>query len=201
MRSRVSATFVIIMAPPVAGLTQVFTKSRYGSVSPSSFGPCAAIVCYPRSCHARTRAVSQCGIDFHPTKRRRWVERNSGQVENLTGLRSRNHPLEVCVLAVFAGPFLTFSRALDPTLLLLLLFLSADAFSLAFIHAFCLRERYLGAVRNRDAVQMVTCFGAPSSGSSGLHQRKISSRADVTFTSGCGLDLHRHHCFDRVALR
>ena len=39
----------------------------------------------------------------------------------------------------FAGPFLTFGRALDATLLLLLYFLFAGTFSLAFIHAFCLR--------------------------------------------------------------
>jgi hypothetical protein len=38
----------------------------------------------------------------------------------LAGLRSRNHSVEVCVFAAFAGPFLTFSRALNATLLLLL---------------------------------------------------------------------------------
>ena len=64
---------------------------------------------------------------------------NSGQIDNLTGLRSWNHFLEVCIFAAFAGPFLTLSRALDATLLLLPLFLSAGTFSLAFIHAFCLR--------------------------------------------------------------
>jgi hypothetical protein len=61
---------------------------------------------------------------------------NSGQVDNLTRLRSWNHSLEVCVFTAFKGSFLTFSRALDATLLLLLLFLSAGAFSLAFVHAF-----------------------------------------------------------------
>jgi hypothetical protein len=57
---------------------------------------------------------------------------------HLTGLRSRNHSLKVCVFAL-AGPFLTFGSALDATLLLLLFFLLAGTFSLAFIHAFCLR--------------------------------------------------------------
>jgi hypothetical protein len=62
---------------------------------------------------------------------------NSGQVDNLTRLRSRNHSLEVRVFAAFDAPFLAFSRALDATLLLLLLFVPADTFSLAFFHAFC----------------------------------------------------------------
>jgi len=65
---------------------------------------------------------------------------NSGQIDNLTELRSWNHLLEVCIFAAFAGPFLTFSSALDATLLLLLLFLSAGPFSLAFVHAFRLRR-------------------------------------------------------------
>jgi hypothetical protein len=70
--------------------------------------------------------------------KRRWIRRNSGQVDNLAGLRSRNHSLKVCVFAL-AGPFLTFGSALDATLLLLLYFLFAGTFSLAFIHPFCLR--------------------------------------------------------------
>jgi hypothetical protein len=70
--------------------------------------------------------------------KRRWIRSNSGQVDNLAGLRSRNHSLKVCVFAL-AGPFLTFGSALDATLLLLLYFLFASTFSLAFIHPFCLR--------------------------------------------------------------
>jgi hypothetical protein len=64
----------------------------------------------------------------------RYGKIDSGQVNNLTGLRSGNNSLEVCVLAAVAGSFLTFSRAFDATLLLLLLFLSAGTFSLAFLH-------------------------------------------------------------------
>jgi hypothetical protein len=64
----------------------------------------------------------------------RYGKIDSGQVNNLTGLRSGNNSLEVCVLAAVAGSFLTFSRAFDATLLLLLLFLPAGTFSLAFLH-------------------------------------------------------------------
>src|ERR1700746_1586716 len=63
-------------------------------------------------------------------------ERVLGHVNNLTGLRSGNHPLEIRVFTAFEAPFLAFSCALDATLLLLLLFLFAGTFSLAFIHAF-----------------------------------------------------------------
>lgn len=65
----------------------------------------------------------------------------SGQVDNLTGLGSRNDSFEVRVFAAFEAAFAAFGRALDATLLLLLLFLSADTFSLAFIHVFRLRGR------------------------------------------------------------
>ena len=54
-------------------------------------------------------------------------------------MRSRNYSFKVYVFAAYAGSFLALSRALDATLLLLRLFLSAGTFSLAFIHAFCLR--------------------------------------------------------------
>src|SRR5581483_3211573 len=64
----------------------------------------------------------------------------SGHVNNLTGLRSRNDSFEVCVFAALARALLAFSRALRATLLLLLLLLSAGAFSLAFIHATCLQH-------------------------------------------------------------
>jgi hypothetical protein len=64
---------------------------------------------------------------------------NSRQVDNLTRLRSRSYSFKVYVFATFAGPFLTLSRALDATLLFLLLFFFAGTFSLAFIYAFCLR--------------------------------------------------------------
>jgi hypothetical protein len=54
-------------------------------------------------------------------------------------LRSWNYSFKVDVFATFAGGFLALSRALDATLLLLPLFLFAGTFSLAFIHALCLR--------------------------------------------------------------
>ena len=84
-------------------------------------------------------------------KSRGWVGRNSGQFDNLTGLRSRNYSFEVGVFAAFTGPFLTFSYALDATLLLLLYFLFAGTFSLAFIHAFCLRASTIFSVLFRTA--------------------------------------------------
>ena len=66
-------------------------------------------------------------------------ERNLRQVDNLTRLRSGNNSLKVCVFSAFAGASLTFNFALDATLLLLLLLLSARTFSLAFMHTVCLR--------------------------------------------------------------
>jgi hypothetical protein len=66
------------------------------------------------------------------------VAEKSGHVDNLTRLGSRNYSVKVRVFA-FGDALLAFSRTLDPTLLLLLLLLSAGSFSLTFIHAFCLR--------------------------------------------------------------
>jgi hypothetical protein len=78
-------------------------------------------------------------IEFYSTTHADGRVQNSGQIDDLTGLRARNYSFKVYVFAAFADTFLAFSRALDTTLLLLLLFLSAATFSLAFIHAFCLR--------------------------------------------------------------
>jgi hypothetical protein len=78
-------------------------------------------------------------VEFYSTKGADGRGQNSGQVDNLTRLRSRNYSFKIYAFATFAGPFLTLSRALDATLLFLLLFLFAGTFSLAFIHAFCLR--------------------------------------------------------------
>src|ERR1700736_1172809 len=91
--------------------------------------------------------LSRCGVssallsvDFQSDQGGRNGSAGSlGQIDNLTRLRSRNHTLEVCVFAAFDPPFLAFCRTLGATLLLLLLFLSAGTFSLAFIHAFRLR--------------------------------------------------------------
>ncbi len=113
---------------------------------------------------------------------------DSGQVDNLTRLRSRNHSLKVCVFATFAGPFLTFGGALDATLLLLLLFLSAGTFSWAFIHAFylCAWDDISDAVENRDAVKskLMTGSGAPASNvpdpaMGASKQNAIARRLDV----------------------
>ena len=62
---------------------------------------------------------------------------SSGQVDNLTRLRSRNHPLEVRILAAVAFEFAfpPFDRALNATLFLVRLFLPANSFSLALFHA------------------------------------------------------------------
>jgi len=77
-------------------------------------------------------------VEFYSTKGADGRGQNSGQVDNLTRLRSRNYSFKVYVFVTFAGAFLALNHALDATLLFLLLFLSAGTFSLAFIHALCL---------------------------------------------------------------
>ena len=47
------------------------------------------------------------------------------QVDNLSGLRARNHSLKVGVFAAFGPPLLAFGVALNFALLLLLLLLSS----------------------------------------------------------------------------
>jgi hypothetical protein len=60
----------------------------------------------------------------------------------LSRLRSRNHLLEVVVFDAFDFALSAFSRALIATLLLVLLFLSADSFSLALLHIASLAKRW-----------------------------------------------------------
>jgi hypothetical protein len=78
---------------------------------------------------------------------------NSGEIDNLTWLRSWNDTLEVRVFTAFKGSSLTFSLTCDATLLLLLLFLFAGTFSLAFVHAFSSSvSEIVSAVDDRNAV-------------------------------------------------
>src|SRR5215469_1717570 len=132
---------------------------------------------------------------FTRPKGRDGSDESSGQVDNLTGLRSRYDPLEVCVFAAFAGSFLTFSCALDASLLLLLLFLSAGTFSLAFLHRFCLRvrktSRWEPGLEPNSRVGPALCRAVHRTGQQ-ARQGKMRSRAHLMITSGCDLDPHRH---------
>jgi hypothetical protein len=66
----------------------------------------------------------------------------SRQVDNLTGLRSRNHSLEVGIFAALEFTFPPFSGALKATLFLVQLFLSTDPLSLTLFHAVFLSRRF-----------------------------------------------------------
>ena len=124
-----------------------------------------------------------------------------GQVDNLTGLGSRNHSLEVCVLAAFAGPFFAFGNALKTPLLFLLLFLSAGTFSLAFFHRFWLCERDVSAGQSPDSIQLGERSRPSVERCIGLgHQTNQRSRAGLMTTSDYDRDPH-HHRFDRGCLR
>jgi hypothetical protein len=88
-------------------------------------------------------------------------------------LWSWNNSFEVSVFAAFDYAFMTFDGALGATLLLLLLFLSSDTFSLALIHAFYLQVWDATSKRTRTVPRSksITRSGASANGAPDLAMR------------------------------